>query len=134
MSTKLDLVGKRFGRLTVISFAYIKNYRTFWKCHCDCGNDCIINGKYLSNGDTVSCGCRKLETGAENGKANKKCNKIEEFDDYTKVYFNNNDKYFLCDKEDWEKYKHLTWFCTELNYARAVLNNKFVFFHDIAIG
>lgn len=56
MSKKLDLVGKIYGELTVISLDSVKNYRTYWKCQCSCGKLCVIKGKYLTNGDTKSCG------------------------------------------------------------------------------
>lgn len=57
----LDLVGKRYGKLTVISFAYIKNNYSYWNCKCDCGNDYIACGKLLTRGTTKSCGCLKHE-------------------------------------------------------------------------
>lgn len=34
-----DLSGKRFGKLTVISYAYTKNKNSYWICKCDCGNE-----------------------------------------------------------------------------------------------
>ncbi|MBR4031128.1 MAG: hypothetical protein IKJ07_00150 [Clostridia bacterium] len=52
-----DLTGQRFGRLTVIEFAGSKNRRAYWKCKCDCGNICVINGHNLGTGNTKSCGC-----------------------------------------------------------------------------
>ena len=57
----LDLTGKRYGKLTVISFAYIKHNYSYWKCKCDCGNDYIACGKLLTRGTTKSCGCLKHE-------------------------------------------------------------------------
>lgn len=65
-----DLTGKRFGKLTVIEEAgFIKksdgrNSR-LWKCKCDCGNICIIQHVYLTNGDTKSCGCIRSQGEAE---------------------------------------------------------------------
>lgn len=35
----VDLTGKRFGKLTVIEFAEVRNKRSFWKVKCDCGNE-----------------------------------------------------------------------------------------------
>lgn len=54
---RLDLTGKKFARLTVTSFAYVKNKRTYWNCVCDCGKEIILMGKNLTNGNTKSCGC-----------------------------------------------------------------------------
>lgn len=30
-----------------------------WLCKCDCGNECVVNHRYLRFGDTESCGCTK---------------------------------------------------------------------------
>lgn len=61
MPKKLELVGKRFKRLTVNSFAYIKKGCTFWFCKCDCGNMVVVKGAYLMKGDTKSCGCLNID-------------------------------------------------------------------------
>ena len=58
-SNLLNLVGKRFGKLTVLSFAYIQNSYSYWNCKCDCGNTFIACGKLLTRGTTKSCGCLK---------------------------------------------------------------------------
>ena len=31
-ASKTDLIGKVFGKYTVVEFAYIKNYKSYWKC------------------------------------------------------------------------------------------------------
>lgn len=59
----IDITNQKFGRLLVISITEspnVKNRCKYWKCICDCGNTGIYNGAYLRNGDTQSCGCRKL--------------------------------------------------------------------------
>lgn len=58
-ANRLSLEGKRFGKLTVISYAGIKNNYTYWNCKCDCGSDFIACGKLLTRGTTKSCGCLK---------------------------------------------------------------------------
>jgi len=35
-----------------------------WKCRCDCGNECIVNHRYLKCGDTSSCGCSNFKGNA----------------------------------------------------------------------
>ena len=37
-----DLIGKRFGKLTVIEFYEKRNNRYYWKCKCDCGKETIV--------------------------------------------------------------------------------------------
>lgn len=56
-----DLTGQRFGRLTIIEYAYTKNQKNYWKCQCDCGNICYVQTSWLTNGTTVSCGCKNEE-------------------------------------------------------------------------
>lgn len=60
---KNDLVGKRFGKLTVLNdYLKIPN-GTKWKCKCDCGNETYVYRGKLITGHTSSCGCtsRSLE-------------------------------------------------------------------------
>lgn len=60
MSEKKDLTGLRFMYLLVLEYAgKNKDGRAKWLCKCDCGNYHTTLGKYLLNGDTTSCGCRR---------------------------------------------------------------------------
>lgn len=57
---RLNLVGKRFTRLTVLEFVGVdKNgsCESLWKCGCDCGNISFPTGNSLTSGNTKSCGC-----------------------------------------------------------------------------
>jgi hypothetical protein len=64
-----DLVGKRFGRLTVVRFLGSKtSNRTnktshWWLCECDCGATKELKTAYLTRNDrpTRSCGCIQSE-------------------------------------------------------------------------
>ena len=57
---KIDLTGRRFGRLTVLRCGEKKlRGRNLWTCKCDCGNTCYVEGYQLRKGDTVSCGCKR---------------------------------------------------------------------------
>jgi hypothetical protein len=57
-----DLIGKKFGRLTVIK-EYGKNKlgRILYECLCDCGIIKIIPRYSLVTGNTKSCGCLMIE-------------------------------------------------------------------------
>lgn len=58
----VDLSGQRFGRWTVIDRAPDgKNRQTMWNCVCDCGEKKSVNAKSLKNGESLSCGCLKIE-------------------------------------------------------------------------
>lgn len=54
---RIDLSGKRFGRLTVISAKAVINGHLFWTCICDCGRKKDVAGQKLRNGEVGSCGC-----------------------------------------------------------------------------
>ena len=56
-----DLMGKKFGRLEVISFDGIKHRYAYWKCKCDCGNITSVRSSHLIEGTTTSCGCYNKE-------------------------------------------------------------------------
>lgn len=63
-----DLSGKTFGYLKVIERAgsYKPNgcqndgIRATWLCECECKRRVIVSGESLRNGDTTSCGCKKI--------------------------------------------------------------------------
>lgn len=53
----IDLTGKRFGKLLVLEKAYSKNYRVYWRCLCDCGQETFVPTSNLTRLHTTSCGC-----------------------------------------------------------------------------
>ena len=57
-----DETGKKYGYLTVLHRAGTKNNCATWLCKCDCGNQIIVYGSTLRNGETTSCGCKKHES------------------------------------------------------------------------
>jgi len=64
-ANRLDLVGQKFARLTVLKFNGIsdKNGESLWSCNCDCGEVTITTGNRLTSGNTKSCGCyHKIRT------------------------------------------------------------------------
>ena len=52
-SKAIDLIGQRFGRLTVVKRAETNN-RVHWECKCDCGNTAVVQSSNLKNGNTKS--------------------------------------------------------------------------------
>lgn len=61
-----DITGERFGRLTAVRVAELKQrnngrHRVMWECKCDCGNTCVVVRDALISGDTLSCGCLHRE-------------------------------------------------------------------------
>lgn len=63
----MELLGKKFNRLTVIKFAYNKNKRNYWECKCDCGNTTFVTTSKLTTLWTKSCGCARKTHGFTSG-------------------------------------------------------------------
>lgn len=57
LTKKLDLMGQRYGNLTVIGPAENIGTCTAWLCRCDCGRETVVKTQHLRSGRTVSCGC-----------------------------------------------------------------------------
>lgn len=57
MGKRLNLIRKKFEKLTVIEYADTKKGRLYYKCRCDCGNIKTIASGALRSGHTRSCGC-----------------------------------------------------------------------------
>jgi hypothetical protein len=60
-----NLIGQKFGRLTVVSLnqrASKKPRRmTAWNCRCDCGKMTVVAAPHLKRKNTRSCGCLRDE-------------------------------------------------------------------------
>lgn len=59
---RMDIAGKKFGKLTVIKELLGDNRigdkkNCTWLCQCDCGNQVEALASYLTRGRTNSCGC-----------------------------------------------------------------------------
>lgn len=71
MPKPLELVGKKFGRLTVVSkYGRVSN-SVGWLCKCDCGKEKVIRGGHLSSGATTSCGCYSVDVIRERHRPNR---------------------------------------------------------------
>lgn len=71
MNPVKDIMGQKFGRLTVIKRDGSDNrgYAT-WLCKCKCGNITKpLRSKDLSSGNTKSCGCLNIEASTARIKA-----------------------------------------------------------------
>lgn len=71
MSERINMVGWRFGRLTVIGFDGLDNRgAALWRCRCDCGTERTIRGGRLRSGTSKSCGCLRKELMTTHGGTN----------------------------------------------------------------
>jgi hypothetical protein len=92
---KTDLIGEKFGHLTVISFSYYKkNEGACWLCKCDCGEDIICVGRRLENGTNKTCGCGNF--------------RMSNFEDLTGMKFG---KLTVVNFSDVKKFSNLCWLC-----------------------
>lgn len=57
---KRYLIGKRFGRLTVIARKHLAKDQ-FWLCKCKCGKTIEVTTGSLKSNNTRSCGCLKSD-------------------------------------------------------------------------
>ena len=69
MPAKVDLTGKRFGRLVALE-PTIKRQggNVVWKCRCDCGLEHFAPADNLGTGNTKSCGCLQKEIMVKRGR------------------------------------------------------------------
>lgn len=99
-----NLIGQRFGRLTVIELHHReqvfnkrgikKGYKNYWLCKCECGNEKVIVGESLIANKTKSCGCFRNEKLKErrlkHGMSETKLNGI--YSSMKRRCYNKNDK------------------------------------------
>jgi hypothetical protein len=65
---RVEMIGLSFNRLKVIDIDHKKGKLIFYRCSCSCGNLTVVDGKFLRNGKTKSCGCLKKEVSGESIK------------------------------------------------------------------
>ena len=92
-----DMQGMRFGMLTVVErVGSLSHGEMFWKCKCDCGNEAVVRGSLLRNGETRSCGCyHKIAT-----QKFRKQNEYRVDGNTVYVALPNTSQELICDAED----------------------------------
>lgn len=81
---KIDMIGRKFNRLLVLSESpAATNRHAMWECQCDCGNVLVVDGAKLRNGSTKSCGCFRADTrGAAKGQGGTATHRMSETVEY----------------------------------------------------
>ena len=100
-SEKVDnMIGQKFGFLTVLEYVGIRSNLKTYRCKCDCGNEVDVAGSLLRRGKKDNCGCKtgermteayKRRKRREKGKDNNtevKENNTEDIEDITSTVFN----------------------------------------------
>ena len=132
-------VGTKSGRLTVVKDLgrFIKEgtkqKRHYVKCVCDCEqhNEVIVEAYDFKKGYILSCGCYGKE---KRYNSNKKYNEYHVWNDVVFVKFTNCNEYFLCDLEDWDKLKHISWYKKENGYAINRTSGKTIYMHRMIVN
>lgn len=132
VKVKEDLVGRVFGRLTVIEQAndYVslkgKHYAR-WKCKCSCnqGKVVLTSASALKGGHTQSCGCLHQER-------IKKYNDYEIQEDYVIMYTTKGEPFYV-DLEDFWRVKDICWYKSGREYIvsgvhgeKQILLNRYI--------
>ena len=135
----MDLVGKRFGRLTVIK--RVENHifpsgkqKSKWLCRCDCGNEvAVIGSNLIKDNGTKSCGCYAME--CSHMSKNKKYNTYDLTGEYGIGYITKGEKFYF-DLEDYDKIKDYCWFVGDEGYLKAYSPDlsRIVSIHRIITG
>jgi len=114
MGKLIDMIGKKFNRLTIVSRAANEDTRAAWNCVCDCGNTITISGKKLRSGHTKSCGCIRKETSALQGHKNK--HSVE----YVKAKLKENGYELLSEYKGILKQGKFKCLCCSLEFTRRI--------------
>lgn len=141
-----NLVGQRFGRLTVVEYAGTKKYgsssNALWKCICDCQLDkpeeerkyCYLTTNELTSGNTQSCGCYWREKLMEELHNRKTPNRYDDKNDYYIGYTKKGEEFYV-DKNDFDLIKEYKWFIDENGYvATHTGDDAIVFMHRLIMG
>lgn len=68
----MDIIGEKYGRLTVIAYDGKDGEHVMVKCKCDCGNYIRTRRSRVISGHTKSCGCYRRDKMFKHGKRNTK--------------------------------------------------------------
>ena len=88
MSKKVEMIGRKFGRLTVIAESSQRGNRgqLKYECICDCGKKTTAMGEALRRRKILSCGCLQRERASEANKTHGGCCSGENKRGYDKLY------------------------------------------------
>lgn len=106
MPKKINLKGKKFERLLVMSESSNRNRSgsVNWICECDCGNIVVVEANSLRSGNTRSCGCLRDEI----LKKKKVYNQYNLTGNFGIGYTSKMYQYYF-DKEDYDIIKKYAW-------------------------
>lgn len=107
------MIGKKYGRLTVIDTKKDEKGYIHCLCTCDCGNELWVYASNLTSGKTKSCKCYQKENLK---KRLTKTNEYYVYDNYVIGITNNTQKEFYIDLDDYEKVRKISWYEANTGY------------------
>ncbi len=121
---RLSLIGQKFGKLLVESFAGVVKQRTRWNCICECGNRTVVCGCDLMGDHTKTCG---------------RCpNRIEPFGDAVVIWLEMKDRDVPCfiDAADYPLVKDYRWCAVKRKNERGFYaqSSTKVYMHALLMG
>lgn len=128
----MDLVGERYGRLTVLESAEPTIYQVNgkprpypnWWCKCDCGGKIIVSQAHLRSGHTQSCGCYNKERIKISNKQRSVLNTYDLSGEYGIGYTSKGEEFWF-DLEDYDKIKDYHWHLDSNKYpVTSFYNNE----------
>lgn len=124
-----NLVGEKFGDLTVIEYKGSKKGRSLWLCECKCGNKILCTQHELTQENKKDCGCERINRIIN--KRNK--NKYIVHADYIEG-IDANGKIFYIDKEDFNLIKDYTWIVSDKGYVYTCSFGKHISMHSLILN
>ena len=142
MPKKIDLTGKKFGRLTVVEEAPRHHTSSgvpvvMWFCDCDCGTKKIIVGaNALRQGKTVSCGCWNREKAKFPKPKNRRFCNYDLSGSFGKGWTNKGEEFWF-DLDDYDLIKDKSWhihhkYVTATEHQNGM--NKEIYMHRLVMG
>lgn len=125
----IDLIGKKFGYLTVISMSNRRSKKSeiYWNCECDCGTFTEVCGTDLRNNKINSC----IECGRI-----RQSNKIKKYNEYKKIndnitagYSTNDNSEFYFNTKYLDSIKEFAWRTDSDGYICTQLEGKEIRIH-----
>jgi len=127
-----NMVGKKYGRLTVLEQYYKRvssgERRDFCFCECECGKTKEIMGKNIRRGLIISCGCYRLERVYD---VCHKTNKYYFINDETMAGVDSKGSVFYFSANMFDKIKEYCWSVGNHGYAVTKEVGKNIFLHNL---
>ena len=119
MSKKIDMLGEKIGKLTVVSEAgRSPRGDVLWNCQCNCGGKSVVRGFALRNKNNTSCS---------------RCPPSIQYSFVGNIAFGTvfGNKIFIIDKVDYELIKRYQWHSASSGYIAAIFKGKATLLHRL---